>query len=478
MFRLIKCVYTLITNYINMKNLWILTEEMPKRDVISVILKKLVDDSGFSLKIDHLRILPIIKNGLFTSLYEVTGVSSNGFQQIFISIVSGDSSFVDFLIFLKKEKPNNDDIPIYVIEETKTDDSESRNTGVYQRCSKFVYVDFFYPGIKKIMLYNLLIPQKEKPTQTNIFGTRMLHTIGVEIIGKAIDLESSKPFKSLDELVALKNVMRKPPKGNVPIDITINAESVEVSGRLYKSDSLSHDPNIGALSIIAQCIRKWEKRKPIIITQHGLEQKHVGRDNKFIQIANKLKIGLEGLTVPKINVNPNYWHYETTQEKLGTIFLHVALLEYTNSLIVYSNHGGTERSYFIYPNGKPVAIEKYQEGRKEEYKAGNKKAIIYLPDLIIYDVDRKEIINVEGKKYSTRKKGIAELANYDYIEDKMIRPSYKPKSIVRTVVIAGDKKESIEEKEISFYLNEKGAMILGSNAPDLFKELINKLLAS
>jgi len=279
-------------------------------------------------------------------------------------------------------------------------------------------------------------------------------------------------------LVDFKKTMRKPPKGNVPIEIIVESDAIKVSGRLYNQTGLDYDPNIGALSIIAQCIRKWEKKKPIIITRHGLEQKHVGRDNKFIQIANKLNIQLAGLTVPKVNTKPNYWHYETTQEKLGTIFLHVALLEYTNSLIVYSNHGGTERSYFIYPDGKPVAIEKYQEGRKEEYKAGNKKAIIYLPDLIIYDVDRKEIINVEGKKYSTRKKGIAELKNYDYIEDKMIKPSYKPKSIVRTVVIAGDKKESIEEKEIGFYLNEKGAMILGPNAPEIFKEVIDKLLAS
>ena len=30
--------------------------------------------------------------------------------------------------------------PIYAIEETKTDDKESRNTGVYQRCSKFIFI--------------------------------------------------------------------------------------------------------------------------------------------------------------------------------------------------------------------------------------------------------------------------------------------------------------------------------------------------
>lgn len=73
---------------------------------------------------------------------------------------------------------------MYAIEETKTDDKESRNTGVYQRASKFVFVENYYPNIKKIMLYQLKVEQKEKATATYIFGTKLLKTIGVEILGK------------------------------------------------------------------------------------------------------------------------------------------------------------------------------------------------------------------------------------------------------------------------------------------------------
>lgn len=35
------------------------------------------------------------------------------------------------------------------------------------------------------MLYDLQITQKEIPTQTNIFGSRLMATCGVEVVGKS-----------------------------------------------------------------------------------------------------------------------------------------------------------------------------------------------------------------------------------------------------------------------------------------------------
>ncbi len=118
----------------NSKNLWILTEERPKNEVLNQILQKFVVDNGFSGFVDNLRILPILENGKFTFTYELTGFRCNRVGKVFIKTVSGYSSFVDFLVFYQDDEPNpSTDMPIYVIEETKTDDSESRNTG----CSIF-----------------------------------------------------------------------------------------------------------------------------------------------------------------------------------------------------------------------------------------------------------------------------------------------------------------------------------------------------
>ena len=59
------------------------------------------------------------------------------------------------------------DTPVFVIEETKTDDSESRNTGVYQRATKFVYLDYFYQN-QKISCITFRANRKYA-TETNIF---------------------------------------------------------------------------------------------------------------------------------------------------------------------------------------------------------------------------------------------------------------------------------------------------------------------
>jgi len=459
-----------------MKNIWILTEEMPKAGVIKTILNKVSTDQGLEMVFQELRIVPLIEGGRFIFVYKVEGVTSKDFKEVYIKIASGNSSFVDFLVFIQDEEPDQSSEPLYAIEETKTDDSESRNTGVYQRCSKFVYVEFYFPGVKKIMLYNLQIPQKKEPTETNIFGTRMLRTIGVEIIGKTYDAETMKPFSGLDEFIKVKSSMRKPPAGNVPIQVANNKDSISISGRLYKAGGIGHDPNIGALTIMALCIRKWEKEKPIVITHHGLKQEHLGKNNKFIQIAKRLKISLEGLTLPDVSDNESYWHYENSQEKMATIFLNVILVAYTTAKVIYANHGGSERGYFIDKTSGPLAIGKYQEGKRDKYKAGDKTAIIFLPDVIVFDPKLNQIINVEGKRFATRKNGIAELANFSYIENELIKPSYNPSSIVRTVAIFGGKETSIPEKEIGFLLNSNGDIILGKEAPSIFREAVDSLL--
>jgi len=106
------------------KHLWILTEERPKQEVIANILTMFAKDHKFACFIDTIRILPILENGKFSFLYEVAGFRSNKIGKVFIKSVSGFSSFVDFLIFYQEKQPTQRDIPLYAIEETKTDVTE------------------------------------------------------------------------------------------------------------------------------------------------------------------------------------------------------------------------------------------------------------------------------------------------------------------------------------------------------------------
>lgn len=193
-------------------NLWILTEERPKKEVIGQILELYLKEKQFAGFINNIRIIPIIVNGLFTFTYKVTGLDCNRIEKVRLKIVSGKSSFVDYIVFDTTNEPTSSDYPVFVIEETKTDDSESRNTGVYQRATKFAYVEYFYPKSKKLMLYNLQGEQKEWATDTNIFGTRCFLTIGVEILGKTLDKEM-KPWSNIDELIKFKSKMKKTAQG-------------------------------------------------------------------------------------------------------------------------------------------------------------------------------------------------------------------------------------------------------------------------
>ncbi|MDR0367619.1 MAG: hypothetical protein LBH82_00580 [Bacteroidales bacterium] len=456
------------------KNLWFLTEERPKKEVIATIFQKFAQDFGFAVFIDTIRILPILTDDKFTFTYEVTGFRCNKVHRVFVKTVSGNSSFTDFLIFYQEKQPTLKDTPIYAIEETKTDDKESRNTGVYQRCSKFVFIQSYYPETKKIMLYNLQVEQKEKPTETYVFGTKLLLTLGVEILGKKLDQKVFVPFKSIDEIIDFKDNMRKTPAGNVPILLKKSKGKIQVSGRLYKSGGLSHDPNIGALSIISAVLRKLGWKDKIEITQHRLSQNHIGKINKFIQIADKLDISLQGLEIPKAEMNENYWKYDLDGEKLGTIFIHLVVENFTRGYSIFENHAGSEKGYFIPIKGDPVPLAKYKD--REKYKAGNKDEIIFIPDLILLDFDRNEVINIKGKKYKFRHKGIAELANYDYIEQHYVKKYYPKCKIIRTVVLYGGAEEKLIEVEIGFLLNENGRLILGVKAPELFQEAIKNLL--
>lgn len=461
---------------IESKNLWILTEERPKNKVLGAIIEKFAKDYEVACFINNIRILPILNDDkTFSFTYEVKGLDSKVVKKVYIKTVSGYSSFVDFLVFYQDQEPTNDDTPIYAIEETKTDDAESRNTGVYQRASKFVYIDYYYPNIKKIMLYSLQVEQKKEATATNIFGTRCLLTLGVEILGRRIDYSIMTPFASIDEVIQAKNSMRPPPKGNTPVRLTKTDNLIQVSGRLFKSGGLSHDPNIGTLSLICATLRVLGWTGDLEITLHGLSQKHVSAKNKFIKIANRLKIGVEGLDMAKPTENKDYWRYDLKGEKLGTIFVHLVVENFTKGFSIYENHAGCERGYFMTKEDGPIVVGKYFD--KEKYKAGDKTQIIYIPDLVLVDKNRVQIINVEGKRDVNMEQGIEELDNFEGFEKFYIKryfPEYK--TIIRTVVLYGGTKDTIERIEVSFLLNAKGKMVLSVKAPKLFQEAIKNLL--
>jgi hypothetical protein len=339
-----------------MSRIWILTEERPKRAVIQHILSYLHTKLEADYENESLVVIPVIKHGKFAFRYDVQGVRSSISDDITIIPVSGKSSFVDFLVYVQDIEPVPTDIPVLVIEETKTDDSESRNTGVYQRSSKFVYSKFFYPDSEQVMLFNLKVIQKAVPTKTYIFGARMLATYGVTVLGKRIENILFTPFKSIEEMMDLKNSMPAPGYG-VPVRMHQENGTIFISAKLEKAGKLAHDPNIGMTTLMAGCLRRLGWSGKIVITKHGLTSPaQVGRQNKFNFIAHKVGITLQDVELPLPKLPDAYWGIEKEKEKTASIFTHVICENLENYREVYENHGGCERGYFYYYDTSKNAV--------------------------------------------------------------------------------------------------------------------------
>ncbi len=448
-----------------MDNIWILTEERPKESVVKTILELLQSDFNISLNVSKVVIKPIIEESTFKFTYTVEGVKSTDFDKVYLKLVSGNSSFIDYLVCKQEHEPEDGDCSniLMAVEETKTGDDDSRNTGVYQRCSKFIYSKIYLPNTKLYMLYNeeLKVRNEKAPSKTNIFGTNMLLTMGVSIVGKE-NLSWFKPFSSIDELIDFKSKMKKPPKSNEPITIVKLNDVITISGRLDKPKSLgkiSHDPNIGALSIIAYTLRLLGWTKKIEITNHHILQESVRNNkNKFLMLCKHIDISMQGLQITFAkNYNTQYWHYEHSSEKVASILLHI-MCSNVGVRYIYENHAGCERGYFKNGNGDLITLPK-----KDTYGEN-----LLIPDVILSDMPNRNIYLIEGKKLTTLRAGLAEIEDYDSIEDEYIKVEYPNFNYYRYLSIFGGYCTFLPDRKIMLYLNSDGLIILNRDLPQSF----------
>ena len=168
---------------------------------------------------------------------------------------------------------------------------------------------------------------------------------------------------------------------------------------------------------------------------------------------------LDGIIMPKNVTMPDlYWHYERRSEKMADILLHVQTM-YHGMYCVYENHAGCERGYFRTKAGRLVTLP------KKDRNGVN----LYLPDVVLYDEPSNYILLVEGKMLSTLEKGIAEIENYDSIEQEYIYPEYKNVKIMRCVSIFGGNCQKIPHEKVLFYLADNGKIIINKNAPQCIR---------
>ncbi len=122
-----------------------------------------------------------------------------------------------------------------------------------------------------------------------------------------------------------------------------------------------------------------------------------------------------------------------------------------------------------------MAVVKYHD--RKEYKKGDKTERISLPDLVLLDTDKKEIINVEGEMYQNAEAGITQLDTFEYFETLYIKKYYPKHKITRTVVLYGGNEQKKPVGKISFVLTTAGKLLISITAPNLLKKSIKNILS-
>nr|ACZ62642.1 BtsCIR methylase [Ureibacillus thermosphaericus] len=459
--------------------LYLLTEERPKINIIHQIINlEYKATLHFGAKI-----VPVMnEENKFTFIYHVKGIEVEGFDAVLIKIVSGHSSFVDYLVFdsndLKPEKntitlfdldqyeldlsyyfgkgwivriPSPSDLPKYVVEETKTDDHESRNTNAYQRSSKFVFCELYYgKEVKKYMLYDISDGRTLSGTDTHNFGMRMLVTNNVNLVGVP---NMYLPFTDIKEFINEKNrIADNGPSHNVPIRLKLDKEKnvIYISAKLDKGNGknknkISNDPNIGAVAIISATLRNLNWKGDIEIINHNLLPSSISsrsNGNKLLYIMKKLGVRFNNINVNWNNIknNINYFFYNITSEKIVSIYYHLYVEDkLSNARVIFDNHAGCGKSYFRTLNNKIIPVGKE----------------IPLPDLVIFDSDQNIVKVIEAEKAENVYNGVEQLSTFDKFIESYIN-KYYPGAAVECSVITWGKSSN---PYVSFYLDKDGSAV-------------------
>ncbi len=464
--------------FIMKRILYLLTEERPKVHIVHDIINLEYNSTLY----DGAKIVPVMAEGdKFTFIYHAEGIEVDGFDAVLIKIVSGHSSFVDYLVFDSYELnpapntialfqineyevdlsyhfgegwtvpiPHPTDLPRYVVEETKTDDNESRNTNAFQRSSKFVFCEHYYGAeVNKYMLYDISDGRTLSGTDTHTFGMRMLVTNDVILVGLP---HKYLPFTDIYDFIAERNrIANNGPSHNVPIYLNIDEQNdiIYLSAKLDKGEGtakhkISHDPNIGAVAIISATLRKLGWQGAIEIVNHNLLPSSISsrsKGNKLLFIMKKLGVHFNGIDVnwEFISNNIDYFYYNFTSEKIVSIYYHLYVEDKLSDVeAIFDNHAGCGKSYFRTPNGI-LSVSKDTP----------------LPDLVLYDSVENTVKVIEAEKAENAWNGVRQLDTFDAFINRYVNRYYPGAAVEKSVITWGKSSNPY----VSFYLDTDGSAV-------------------
>jgi hypothetical protein len=386
------------------KNYTICTEENPQIGEVQFILNYLhVPAKVVSIAA---KVTKTSWNGSFEVVTDQPTIS------IELRLVKGHGSFVDYIVYEEKNPDEEKSVPILLMESTKTDDSESRNTSINQRFTKFAVARQRFPTTPLVLYFN---KENNATTPTSVFGRRLLATFGVEAYDTEKNILLETPaFTTVTELIQAKNAIREK-AGNVSVKITeLTPHHYQIRAKLNKGaeTTICHDPNKGLVTGIASAIYALDKEASFVVAEHGVDtSKMCKRSDKFWYANNRYDLRLEGSDLSTMGVNAVtvYWTFETQSEKSSTI-LFQNCMEMAGKSVLYHNHSSSARSYFVDSKQKNYAVPKD----------------VTIPDLVLADHTNQKMYICEGKIKKDILMGVRQLDNLtkfiEYVQP--LYPSY------------------------------------------------------
>ena len=75
-------------------NIWVLTEERPKKDVLETIFYRYSREKSIACFIDNIRIIPVLENDKFSFVYKVTGYNTPKIESVYLKIVAENTMLI------------------------------------------------------------------------------------------------------------------------------------------------------------------------------------------------------------------------------------------------------------------------------------------------------------------------------------------------------------------------------------------------
>ena len=416
----------------------ILTEEAPCQNEINFMLSEVlkIEKKLF----ENIVITPIYLNNKFNGEWEMK------FDMfiIIIKLFKGESSCADYLLF--NGHVNNEtsaENAICILESTKTNDTNSRNTSVNQRITKFLVYKKMYPNSKArmIMFYNNKW-ENNSLTDTGNFGLRLMKSLNIEayhsenyLFENLYNLYLIQEFSSIEEMINDKNKIKEK-KGNVSVKVYFKDENYYILCKLDKGNSnnigkISHDPNVGLLCGLINFIYNKNNLCKIVVDKHNISQDYLNKSpkSKFWYAINKIDITFTNINIIKRPELPDkYFTIENScTEKISTI-LFSQLIDKKYSCI-FSNHSGCALTN-IKTKEKDIIVERTMPR----------------PDILFYDKTENILLIVEGKIEKDIQLGIKQLQDSNlnrFIE--LIKLSYPDSAIKKGLCITIDNISNIDK---------------------------------